>query len=307
MTLRITAIFFILINAVLAGTPIKHSFLGVSKGGGAVIFDEDGKQVWKSNLPSSDGQVLENGNILLAVYPTKGYPKGGIVEIDRKSGKVVFQFQGAQKEVSSVVKLDNGDYLFTELGPKPSATTVSRKGKETKVTRMPLQCQLKNAHMQVRMLRPLPNGNLISPQLFDFAVKEYKPKTGEVVKVLKTDDRGRQKKDWPFTAIRLDNGNTLISNTNGHRIIEVAPDNSIVWCVTNEDLRQDVIKDACGMQLLPNGNIVITSYYARGNSPKLIEITKSKEIVWTFDGYRSFHSFQILTTNGEPVDSKFRR
>ena len=33
MTLRITAIFFILINAVLAGTPIKHSFLGVSKGG----------------------------------------------------------------------------------------------------------------------------------------------------------------------------------------------------------------------------------------------------------------------------------
>ena len=77
---------------------IKHSFLGVSKGGGAVIFDEDGKQVWKSNLPSSDGQVLENGNILLAVYPTKGYPKGGIVEIDRKSGKVVFEFQGAQKE-----------------------------------------------------------------------------------------------------------------------------------------------------------------------------------------------------------------
>lgn len=262
---------------------------------------------WKNSLPSSDGQVLDNGNVLLAVYPTKGYPKGGIVEIDRKTGDVVFEFHGAQKEVSSVVKLDNGDYLFTELGPKPSATTVSRKGKETSVKRMPLACQLKNAHMQVRMLRPLPNGNLISPQLFDFAVKEYEPKTGKVVKVLKTDDRGRQRKDWPFAAIRLENGNTLISNTNGHRIIEVAPDNSIVWSVTNDDLGQNVIKDACGLQLLPNGNIVVTSYYARGDSPKLVEITKDKKVVWTFDGYKSFHSFQILTTNGKPIDSKFRR
>ena len=35
------------------------------------------------DLPASDGWVQPNGNVLLAVYPTAEYPKGGVVEIDR--------------------------------------------------------------------------------------------------------------------------------------------------------------------------------------------------------------------------------
>ena len=30
---------------------IRYSFLGVSKGGGAVIFGEEGKVIWKNSLP----------------------------------------------------------------------------------------------------------------------------------------------------------------------------------------------------------------------------------------------------------------
>ena len=70
---------------------------------------------------------------------------------------------------------------------------------------------------------------------------------------------------WPFTAIRLDNGNTLIGCTNGNRVIEVDGKGKIVWSVDNEDLGEDLIKDACGVQRLPNGNTVITSYYAKGD------------------------------------------
>ena len=75
--------------------------------------------------------------------------------------------------------------------------------------------------MQTRMLRLLPNGNYIAPHLLDFAVKEYVPDTGKVVRSFATDDRGRDKRDWPFTAIRLKNGNTLIACTNGNRVIEI--------------------------------------------------------------------------------------
>ncbi len=166
----------------------------------------------------------------------------------------------------------------------------------------PLQCQKKNAHMQTRMLRMLPNGNYIAPHLLDFAVKEYEPDTGKVVAIFPTDDRGRVKRDWPFTAIRLADGNTLIGCTNGNRIIEVNAKGKIVWSVTNEDIGENLFDDACGVQRLPNGNTVVTSYHAKGNAVKLFEVTRDKKVVWRYSGMNAgFHHFQILTTNGKPV------
>lgn len=279
---------------------IQHSFLGVGKANKAVIIGEDGKVEWKFNMPASDGWVLPNGNVLLALYGTKGFPNGGVVEVDRKTKKIVFQYKGRQKETSTVQLLPDGTFLIAELGLEPRAVVINRKGAVLKTT--PLQCQRKNAHMQTRMLRMLPNGNYIAPHLLDFAVKEYKPETGEVIQVIVTDERGRDKRDWPFTAIRLKNGNTLIACTNGNRIIETDAEGKIVWSVTNQDLGEKLFNDACGAQRLPNGNTVISSYRAKGNQVKLFEVTRDKRVVWRYSGMNSgFHHLQILTTNGKPV------
>jgi outer membrane protein assembly factor BamB len=279
---------------------IKHSFLGCGKANKAVIVGEDGKVEWSFPMPASDGYVLPNGNVLLALYGTKGYPNGGAVEVERDTKKIVFSYKGQQKETSTVVKMKDGNYLVAELGPTPQAVVVNPKGEVIKTT--PLACQKKNAHMQTRMLRVLPNGNYIAPHLFDFAVMEYNPDTGEVLKTFKTDERGRDKRDWPFTAIRLANGNTLIGCTNGNRVIEVDGAGKIVWSVNNEDLGENLIKDACGVQKLPNGNIVVTSYHAKGNQVKLFEITRDKKVVWRYSGMKAgFHHFQVLTTNGKPL------
>ena len=279
---------------------ITHSFLGVGKASKAVIIGEDGEVSWKMDLPASDGWVLPNGNVLLALYTCKEFPNGGAVEIERDSKKIVFSYKGSQKETSSVQKLDNGHYLVAELGPKPQAVEVNPKGEVVKTT--PLACQKDNAHMQTRMLRQLPSGNYIAPHLFDFAVMEYEPVTGKVLNTFRTDDRGREKKDWPFTAIRLENGDTLIGCTNGHRVIEVDAKGKIVWSVDNDDLGEQLIRDACGVQRLPNGNTVITSYYAKGDQVKLTEVTPEKKVVWRFSDHpSSFHHFQILTTNGKPI------
>ena len=133
---------------------VTHSFLGVGKASKAVIIGEDGKVSWKMDLPASDGWVLPNGNVLLALYACEGFPNGGAVEVERDSNKIVFSYQGSQKETSSVQKLDNGNYLVAELGPKPQAVEVNSKGDVVKTT--PLACQKDNAHMQTRMLRQLP-------------------------------------------------------------------------------------------------------------------------------------------------------
>jgi hypothetical protein len=283
-----------------AAEPITHSFLGVGKANQAVILGEDGQQQWRYPAPASDGWVLPNGNVLLALYPTADFPGGGVVEVSRETNEEVFRYQGQQAEISTAVKRPDGTYLIAELGPKPRAIVVDAKGAIQKDT--PLACQIDNAHMQTRMLRELPNGNYLAPHLLDFAVKEYNPDTGEVLSIIPTDDRGREKRDWPFTAIRLPNGNTLIACTNGNRVIEVDSSGRIVWSVTNDDLGEAILDDACGVQRLPNGNTVIASYHATGDRVKLCEVTREKQVVWRYSGMDAgFHHFQILSTNGEPV------
>ena len=69
---------------------LRHSFLGVGKANGSVIVGEDGKVKWKVDLPASDGWVQPNGNVLLAVYPTSMFPRGGVVEINRDTKEFLF-------------------------------------------------------------------------------------------------------------------------------------------------------------------------------------------------------------------------
>lgn len=300
------ALFAIFSLASLQADEVTHSFLGVGKANRTVIVGENGEVKWRVDLPASDGWVLPSGNVLLAVYPNAEFPKGGVVEVDRDTKEFVFSYQGQQNEISSVQALDDGTFLVAELGPTPRAIVLNRSGKIIKS--MPLACQKENAHMQTRMLRLLPNGNYIAPHLLDFAVKEYEPCSGKVVKSFATDDRGREKRDWPFTAIRLDNGNTVIGCTNGNRVIEVDENGKIVWSVDNEDLGSPLIDDACGVQRLPNGNTVITSYHASGERVKLTEVTPDKKVVWTFNGMSAgFHHFQILTTNGATISDNGMR
>lgn len=292
--------FFVIFAGVQAGEAVRHSFLGAGKANRAVIVDEDGEVAWKFDMPASDGWVLPNGNVLLALYGTKEFPNGGVVEVERKTKKIVFQYKGQQREVSTVLPMPGDKFLVAELGPEPRAIVINRQGKVLKTT--PFRCQTNNIHMQTRMLRVLPNGNYIVPHLLDFAVNEYDPNTGDVVRSFPTDDRGRQKKDWPFTAIRLNDGNTLIGCTNGNRIIEVDRSGKIVWSVTNEDIKENLFDDACGVQRLPNGNTVISSYHAKGDRVKLFEVTRDKKVVWRYSGMNAgFHHFQILTTNGKAL------
>ncbi len=213
-----------------------------------------------------------------------------MVEVDRE-GKTLFAFEGTQSEVNTVQPLENGRILLTEAGDKPRLLEVDRQGKIH--VDVPLQAQTKDHHLQTRMARKLANGNYLVPQLLDKVVREYTPE-GKVVWEAKTPN-------WPFTAIRLDDGNTLVGCTVGNLVVEFDPKGTIAWQVTNDDLPGRPISDACGVQRLPNGNTVITSYRAGGDAVKLTEVTRDKKIVWTHrDPKRpGIHHFQILEPDGK--------
>jgi hypothetical protein len=273
--------------------PIRHSFLAA--GNETFIADDSGKVIWTYPHSSRDGWVLPNGNVLLAVSKNKDYPGGAVVEVTRK-GKIVFEFKGTQSEVNTVQPLEEGRILLTEAGAKPRLLEVDREGKVVK--EVPLQAQTKDHHLQTRMARKLTNGNYLVPQLLDRVVREYTPE-GKVAWEKKTPN-------MPFTAIRLDNGNTLINCTLGNLVIEVDASGKEVWQVSNDDLPTKPINDACGGQRLPSGNTVITSHHNGAGKVKLMEITPDKKLVWTYTDNKpsGIHHFQILDTNGKPLEGR---
>ena len=262
------------------------------------ILDEQGEIAWDSGRGGArDGWVLPDGNVLIAW--------NNVVKEFTPGKEVVFEYEldRANKEIGTVQRLKNGNTLVTELGPKPRLLEVASDG--SLAVEFELQPETANAHMQTRMARKLENGNYLVPHLLAFKVKEYTPE-GKIVKEFATDLEelgGRKAKNWPFTAIRLDNGNTLVCLTNGNKVVEMDQSGNVVWKIGNEDLPGNPIDDACGGQRLPNGNTVITAYHAK-KGIKLMEVTPEKELVWSYDGPHRVHHFQVLSTNGEPVVGK---
>lgn len=275
-----------------AAPAIRHSYLVL--GGKTAIIGEDGKAAWEYDGGSRDGFVLPSGNVLIA-YSDR------VVEVTREK-QVVFSYKRSKEnsEIGTTQRLYNGNTLVTELGSRPRLLEVDPKGNI--VLDVPLQPETDNAHMQTRMARQLRNGNYLVPHLLAFAVKEYAP-DGKVVRVFKTDFEelgGRKAENWPFTAIRLDNGNTVVSLTHGNKIVELNGRGEIVWKATNADVG-GLFKDPCGSQRLANGNTVVGSH-AANKGVSMVELTPENKIVWTSDHplAAGVHHFQILTTNGKP-------
>lgn len=271
---------------------IRHSYLLF--GGKTSIIGEDNQVVWEHRGGSRDGFALPGGNVLVA-YADR-------VEEVTRDKRVVFEYRLSKDngEISTAQRLYNGNTLVTELGRKPRLLEVGGDGKI--VLEVPLQPETDNVHMQTRMARQLRNGNYLVPHLLAFAVKEYTPE-GKVVRTLRTDlpaIGGRPAENWPFTAIRLDDGHTLVSLTHGNKVVEFDGLGGIVWQVDNTHVG-GLFKDPCGSQRLANGNTVVGSH-AHNAPDAVVEVTPGHRVVWksAHPHAAGVHHFQILTTNGKP-------
>ena len=277
-----------------------HSFLAC--GQETYIMGADGEKVWSYPHATRDGYVLDSGDIVLTLSKSATYPGGAVVKI-ATDGKEKLLWKGTQAEVNSTHPTKEGTFVLTEAGPKPRLLEIDGNGEV--LVEFGLVCQLPNHHMQTRMARKLDDGTYLVPHLLDFAVRNYDA-SGNVLSSIDTTvpgDAGKAIHSWPFTAIRHGEGMTLVCCTHGNRVIDFDSAGKIVWQLTNEDLPGPWLQDPCGGQLLPNGNVVVTSYAGGGadpQTPKLIEVNRDKQVVWTYvDGKRNgIHHFQILDTNG---------
>ncbi len=291
--------------SVCAEDAVQHRFLAC--GSVTRIVEADGRVSWSYPAATRDGAMLADGSILLTLSRCEQYPGGAVVEVKPNApaqasaaaspGETKLIFKGTQSEVNTAQRLDNGNTMLTEAGAHPRILEIDAHG--AIVVEVALRGQTDNHHMESRMTRKLANGHYLVPQLLDRVVREYTAQ-GEVVWEFKTPDE--PKDAWPFTAIRLENDNTLITCTHGNLVVEVNAKGEVVWQLSNSDFPKPLLNDPCGAQRLVNGNTVICSYAIGDAGTKLLEVTREKQVVWTFvekDGL-GIHEVQILDA---PVQS----
>ncbi len=314
----ILSIFTAAINVVpLLANPPKHRFIASDSSKQRIaIIAEDGTTEWEMKIgPLHDLHVLPNGNILMQTSWTE------IVEVEPKSKKTVWEYNAAKQngnegkkiEVHAFQRLADNSTMIAESG---ASRLLNLNASGELISQIPLRVSKSHPHRDTRLVRQIANGNFLVCHEGDGVVKEYLP-NGEIVWEFPIPLFGRVPSNGHgptgygnqcFCAVRLKNGNTLISTGNGHRVIEVTSSKEIVWQLTNEDLPGIELAWLTSLQVLPNKNIVITNCHAGEKNPQLIEVTRDKKIAWTFQDFERFGNSltnsQILSTDGVKIEAQ---
>jgi outer membrane protein assembly factor BamB len=264
----------------------KYSFLCSDYTGGKIcVVDTTGKIIWEYPAKNSnDVWMLNNGNIL--------FNDGNTVKEVTRDKKLVFEYK-SESEIYACQRLPDGNTFVGECN-KGRLLEVSPEGRIVKSIAL-LQEGTDGGGLFMRNARKLSNGHYLVALYGEGLVKEY-DENGKVVKEF--DAPG-----GPHSAIRLPDGNTLIScadKKNNPKIIELDTNGSLVWELTNNDVPDTWLKFMSGLERLPNGNTVITNWLGHNNfgkAPHVIEVNPKKEVLWIYNDtvqFKTISSIQIL-------------
>jgi len=191
----------------------------------------------------------------------------------------------------------------------PRIIEVDKSGKLLRQVK--LQVANPRPHTDTRLVRKLANDNYLVCHESLGVVREYHP-SGKIVWEYRVPLFGKKRRpghgpeafgNSVFAAVRLENGNTLISTGNGHSVLEVTPKKQIVWSLKQNELPGITLAWVTTLQVLPGGNIVIGNCHAGPDQPQIIEITRDKKVVWTF---HDFENFGNATSNSQVIGVKGR-
>jgi len=196
--------------------------------------------------------------------------------------------------VHSFQPLADGGVMIAESGPA-RIIEIDRDGKIQKT--IPLKVEHPHPHTDTRLVRKLYDGHYLVCHEGDGTVREYDG-DGKIVWEYEVPIFGKAAADGHgpeafgnkcFAAVRLENGNTLISTGNGHSVVEVTPAKEIVWKLEQNELPGITLAWVTTLEVLPNGNYVIGNCHAGPENPTLVEVEpKTKKVVWQFDGHDEF-------------------
>src|SRR6185436_18137965 len=153
----------------------------------------------------------------------------------------------------------------------------------------------KTVHAQFRRVRYTAQGTYLVPFLTMNQVIEYDTNFNEIWKY---------EVKSPWAAVRLKNGNTLITDEKDILTREVNPRGETVWELKPEDIpEQWRFINTQSATRLANGNTIICSRGGNGKGPQLVEVTPDKTVVWVLWDWANLGpatAVQILNDPGIP-------
>lgn len=298
LNLSLFALFGLLSGSPAKAAPTDRLVIGAEGGKGLAIVDpgEGNQLLWHRPLGSvHDLHLLPNGNLLTQ----DGWPR--LLEVNLAK-EIVWEYDATKAnrsegdgkvEIHAYQRFENGNTMIVESGPGRILEVAPDK---TIVKSLPLVVSKPNAHSDTRLVRRLDNGHYLVAHEADQIVKEYNA-AGKIVWEFPVPLFGKAPAGGHgpeafggkcFAAIRLQNGNTLIATGNGHSLLEVTPAKEIVWKLEQNDLPGITLAWVTTVEELANGNFRFGNCHAGPDNPQIIEVTKSKEVVWTFKDFINF-------------------
>lgn len=270
----------------------RYSMLYIGEGCNKMFLIQKGKVIWTYSTGTGweydDIWMLKNGNILFSRMSWAGEvtPRKELVwRIDAEVGT----------ELHTVQPIGPDRVLLMVNGPTPKAIIVNKKTNVTEYEHVVPYDPPMHAHAQFRRFRMTAKGTFLVPYLSLHKVVEYDMDFKEVWSY---DIRS------PWAAVRLKNGNTLITDEQDQLTREVAADGSTVWEVRLSELPEKYrLADCQSCVRLKNGNTILCSRGNNGNAPQLVEISPDKKVVWVLNDWKNLGpatAIQILSDPGDP-------
>ncbi|WP_146602427.1 hypothetical protein [Novipirellula aureliae] len=285
--------------------PVTHRFI---KGGwaskGVGIIGEDLKVEWAepSEDEISDVWSLDDGGVVHS-FSIRKQKSAGIKRYDADRTLKWVYTVATGRDNHSCQPLPSGHFLAGESTAGAAfMVEIDDTGKKIKEVQLVLpeaikERSLKDIHHVFRNVRKTQGGTYLAACMHYEHAVEW-DKDGNLL---------REFPDCHYAAIRLANGDTLVSGKKG--VLQYDANQNLVWAVTAEDFARLNLKIGmiCGLQRLPNGNTIISNVKhgnltTTGDTYKVIELTPAKELVWWVDdplfADMNLGSVQVLDVNG---------
>jgi len=278
----------------------QHPMLYVGENYTKMFLVNDGRVIWTYQTGPGweydDVWMLSNDNILFTrmQYVAEITPDKKVVwryDCDNSSGTNHTKVHTCQP-----IGLDK--VMFVLNGLPPRLMVVNTKTGAVEVNHeLPYgqSFEAKNIHGEFRRVRYTAQGTYLASYLGEGKVVEYDKNFNAI---------WSYKIRSPWAALRLKNGNTLITDEQENLTREVNPKGETVWEFNNADLpaKYRFVQAPQTCTRLANGNTIFCSRGA-GNGPQLVEVTPDKKVAWVLQDWQNFGdatAVQILDDPGIP-------
>jgi hypothetical protein len=263
----------------------RHPMLYAGEGYNTIFLVNDGKVVWTYS-PGRGGEIddvwmLTNGHVLFArqFHVDEVTPQKAIVwHYDAPPGT----------EVHSCQPIGLDKVLLVQNGLPPKLMVINKRTGKVEVEHaLPAESLTdpKTVHPQFRRIRMTAKGTYLAPFLRMRQVVEYDKDFKEIWKY---------EINTPWAAIRLHNGNTLITDERDRLVREVSPRGETVWEFSQADLPPGIaFHNLQTADRLANGNTVMfsstggTKAADRPSIIQAVEVTPDKKVVWVLQDWKN--------------------